>query len=213
MSTQSFDQETFDRLPLVGILRGFSAEVTVECVQAALQGGLHNLEVTMNTQGAAQQIALVRELAGDRANVGAGTVCDLKTLDKALDAGANFIVTPVVAEEVIKQCVEDGVPVFPGALTPTEIQRCWQLGARFIKLFPADCFGPSYVKMVKAPLDGVKLMPTGGVTLENLAAYRKAGADAFGLGSPLFNAEQVQAQNWKWITAQTERYIAAYRSG
>src|SRR5690606_15956996 len=146
-NTQPFDQETFDRLPLVGILRGFSAEVTVECVQAALKGGLCNLEVTMNTPGAAQQINLVRNLAGKEVNVGAGTVCDLKTLDKALDAGANFIVTPVVAEDVIKKCVEDGVPVFPGALTPTEIQRCWHLGAMFIKLFPADCFGPSYVKM------------------------------------------------------------------
>jgi 2-dehydro-3-deoxyphosphogluconate aldolase/(4S)-4-hydroxy-2-oxoglutarate aldolase len=206
-----FSPETFHCLPLVGILRGFSAEATAACVQAALRGGLCNLEITMNTPGAADQIRAAGLLVGKRANVGAGTVCNLATLEAALDAGASFIVTPVVAEEVIAECVTRGVPVFAGAFTPTEIQRAWSLGATMVKLFPADCFGPSYVKAVKAPLDGVKLMPTGGVTLDNLAEYRRAGADAFGLGSPLFDSKQVAAENWDWIAAQTERFATAYR--
>jgi 2-dehydro-3-deoxyphosphogluconate aldolase/(4S)-4-hydroxy-2-oxoglutarate aldolase len=207
-----FSLETFDRLPLVGILRGLSAEATASSVKAALRGGLCNLEITMNTHGAAEQICLVSEMAGDQANVGAGTVCTLELLEAALAAGASFIVTPVVAEDVIEVCVKRGVPVFPGAFTPTEIHRAWSLGATMVKLFPADCFGPSYVKAVKAPLNEIRIMPTGGVSLDNIAEYRQAGADAFGLGSPLFDSKQVAAENWDWITTQTERYVAAYHA-
>lgn len=208
----SFSLETFAHVPLVGILRGFALETTAKLVEAALRGGLRNVEVTMNTPGAVEQIRLARELAAGRANVGAGTVCALPQLEAALAAGASFIVTPVVAEDVIVACARRGVPVFPGALTPTEIHRAWELGASMVKLFPADCFGPNYLKAVKAPLDGVKLMPTGGVTLENLGLYRQAGADAFGLGSPLFDSRQVAAHNWDWIAAQAERFVAAYHA-
>ena len=177
-----------------------------------LGGGLCNIEITMNTAGAAEQIQLVRNLAGSEVNVGAGTVCTLAALDNALAAGAGFIVTPVVVEEVIRECVKRGVPVFPGALTPTEVHRAWQLGATMVKLFPADCFGPSYIKMIKAPLNEVRIMPTGGISTDNIAEFRRAGAEAFGLGSPLFNSEQVAAGNWDWIQSQTERYIAAYHA-
>ena len=133
-------------------------------------------------------------------------------LDAALEAGASFIVAPIVAPEVIARCVREKVPVFPGAFTPTEIALAWDLGASAVKVFPAGVVGPAYIKAVKAPLSDVKLMPTGGVTVDNLKAWAAAGADAYGVGSPLFDAGRVAAEDWPWIERQCARFRAEYES-
>jgi 2-dehydro-3-deoxyphosphogluconate aldolase/(4S)-4-hydroxy-2-oxoglutarate aldolase len=183
-----------------------------EIVRAALRGGLRNLEITMGSAETPAQIRQARAIVGDEMYVGAGTVLNLELLEKALGAGASFIVTPVVNVPVIEECVRRKVPVFPGAYSATEILKAWDLGAMMVKVFPAETVGPSYIKAIKAPLPQVKLMPTGGVDLKTLAAYRKAGADGFGVGGPLFDRARVEAGDWKWIEAQCRAFVKAYSS-
>ena len=206
-----YSVQLFEQLPIVGILRGLPPEKLRPLVAAALEGGLTNLEITMNTPGAPDQIRTAREVAGDAANIGAGTVTSLALLEAALTAGAGFIVTPTLVPAVIERCVQLKVPVFPGALTPTEIQQAWEMGATMVKVFPADVFGPAYLRSLKAPLPHLKLMPTGGVEVNTLEAYARAGADAFGVGSPLFRAERLAANDWDWVRQQCRAFAAAYR--
>ncbi|HZN58202.1 MAG TPA: bifunctional 4-hydroxy-2-oxoglutarate aldolase/2-dehydro-3-deoxy-phosphogluconate aldolase [Planctomycetota bacterium] len=206
-----FSWQAFNELPVIGILRGFTAEEVDPILTALARGGLKNVEITMNSEGAEDQIRLARRVAGGQMNVGAGTVCGLADLQRALEAGAEFIVAPVVVPEVIQKCREASVPIIPGAFTPTEIHRAWELGADLVKVFPADVLGPAYIQSVKAPLPSVKLLPTGGITVESLAKYRRAGADGFGVGSPLVPRTRVVARDWAWIEAEARRFGEAYR--
>jgi len=209
MST-AFNDTLFRSLPIVGILRFLPRAEVEHLVPAVMAGGLVNLEVTLNSPGAADLIRLTRDLMGDRGNVGAGTVTSMEDLRSALDAGANFIVTPVVLPEIIRACVDAGVPVMPGAMTPTEIFTAWKLGATMVKVFPADPLGPGHLKAVKAPFPQIPLMPTGGITVETLPAFREAGADAFGVGGPLFDPRQVAAGHWDWFRDRAARFRDAY---
>jgi 2-dehydro-3-deoxyphosphogluconate aldolase/(4S)-4-hydroxy-2-oxoglutarate aldolase len=207
-----FNDTLFRSMPIVGILRFFPRDQVEHLVPAVVEGGLVNLEVTLNSPGAADLIRLTRDLLGPRGNVGAGTVTSMQGLDLALEAGASFIVTPVVLPEVIRACVERGVPVMPGAMTPTEIFTAWNLGASLVKVFPADQLGPGHLRAVKAPFPEIRLMPTGGVTVETLPAFRDAGADAFGVGSPLFDPRQVAAGNWDWFRQRASRFCESFGS-
>lgn len=211
MTPAPFHHAHFRELPVVGILRFFPADQVKQLVPAALAGGLRNLEITMNSAGAEDLIRLACDLVGDRGNVGAGTVTTLAELDRALGAGASFVVTPAVVPEVIRACVERSVPVMPGAMTPTEILTAWRLGATLVKVFPADQLGPAHIRAVKAPFPEIPLMPTGGVTVETLPAFQRAGADAFGVGGPLFDAQRATAGDWEWFTRQAARFVAAFR--
>jgi 2-dehydro-3-deoxyphosphogluconate aldolase / (4S)-4-hydroxy-2-oxoglutarate aldolase len=206
-----FSQELFQQLPIVGILRGLPATGLRSIVEAVRDGGLTNLEITMNTPGATDQIQVAREVANHALNIGAGTVTDLRQLEEALSAGASFIVTPTVVAPVIERCVQLKVPVFSGAFSPTEIVRAWELGATMVKVFPAEFLGPAYLRSLKAPFPHLKLMPTGGVDVATLDAYAKAGADAFGVGSPLFRVERIAAQDWEWLRNQSRAFAEAYR--
>jgi 2-dehydro-3-deoxyphosphogluconate aldolase/(4S)-4-hydroxy-2-oxoglutarate aldolase len=206
-----FSTKLFSQLPIVGILRGLPPEKLRPVVEAVREGGLTNLEITMNTPGAAEQIRAAREIAGNALNIGAGTVTNLQSLEDALAAGASFIVTPTLVPAVIARCVQLKAPVFPGAFSPTEIQSAWELGATMVKIFPADALGPGYLRSLKAPLPHLKLMPTGGVDVTTLAAYAQAGADAFGVGSPLFRAERIAADDWEWLRNQCRAFAEAYR--
>jgi 2-dehydro-3-deoxyphosphogluconate aldolase/(4S)-4-hydroxy-2-oxoglutarate aldolase len=206
-----FSSKLFFQLPIVGILRGLPPEKLRPVVEAVRDGGLTNLEITMNTPGATEQIRAAREIAGSALNIGAGTVTNLQSLEDALAAGASFIVTPTLVPAVIERCVRLKVPIFPGAFSPTEIQSAWELGATMVKIFPADALGPGYLRSLKAPLPHLKLMPTGGVDVTTLAAYAQAGADAFGVGSPLFHAERIAADDWEWLRNQCRAFAEAYR--
>jgi 2-dehydro-3-deoxyphosphogluconate aldolase/(4S)-4-hydroxy-2-oxoglutarate aldolase len=211
--TTRFSQDLFEQLPIVGILRGFPENILESVIQSVLAGGLANLEITMNSPAAAAQIRHAIACGGTRLNTGAGTVTNRKLLTDALDAGAGFIVTPTVATEVIRECVALGVPVFPGAFSPSEIMTAWDLGATMVKVFPADQLGPSYLRSLKAPLPGVRLMPTGGVDLTNLREFKLAGADAFGIGSPLFQPDRIAAADWTWLTNRCRAFAEQFRGG
>jgi len=206
----SFSQALFQGLPIVGILRGFTPAQTTEIVRAAIRGGLRNIEITMNTPDAARQIREAATLAEGKLNIGAGTVINLELLDQAMAAGASFIVTPTVEPKVVVECLNRKIPVFPGALSPTEIVRAWDLGAMMVKIFPAESVGPGYIRAVKAPLPHIKLFPTGGVDLKTLPDFVKAGADGFGIGSPLFDRKRVESCDWKWVEAQCRAFAEAY---
>jgi 2-dehydro-3-deoxyphosphogluconate aldolase/(4S)-4-hydroxy-2-oxoglutarate aldolase len=131
-------------------------------------------------------------------------------LQEARAAGAKFIVTPIVSAAVIESCVKDNIPIFPGALAPTEIERAWGLGATMVKVFPADVLGPGYFLRLSENLPQVRLMPTGGVDVASLPAYAAAGAAAFGVGTPLFRPERIASGDWEWLRHQARLFAKAY---
>ena len=207
----SFSVKLFQELPVVGILRGFKTDLLADIVGAAIRGGLRNIEITMNTPDAARQIQDAIALAEGRLNVGAGTVINGQRLDGALAVGASFVVTPNVDPQIIGECVERKVPVFPGALSPTEVVSAWELGATIVKIFPAETLGPGYIRALKASLPHIKLMPTGGVDLKTLPAFLEAGADGFGVGSPLFDRDRIESRDWSWLESQCRAFAETYR--
>lgn len=207
----AFSWALFQELPIVGILRGFRLEQVTELVRAARRGGLRNLEITMNTPDAGQQLREAVSVAEGQLNIGAGTVINLDLLEQALGAGASFVVTPTVEPRIITKCANQKIPVFPGAFSPTEIVRAWELGAAMVKVFPAETVGPGYVRALKAPLPHIKLLPTGGVDLKTLPDFVKAGADGFGIGSPLFARQRIESGDWTWVEAQCRAFAETYR--
>ena len=205
-----FDEARFRALPVVGILRGFSESQIAGALEAAVRGGLTTAEVTVDTPGAFDRIRESARRFGHVLNVGAGTVTSVDLLHRALDAGAMFVVTPTLVPGVVERCVARGVPVFPGALSPTEIVRAWELGARLVKVFPAEDKGAGFLRSLKDALPEVGLMPTGGVTVETLANLAQAGADGFGVGGPLFRKERMDAEDWGWVEAQCRSFREAW---
>ena len=207
----SFSSAWFQQLPIVGILRGFTLGQVTEIVRAALRGGLRNLEITMNTPEAVRQLREAVIVAEGRLNIGAGTVINLDLLEQALAAGASFVVTPTIEPKVVTACVQRQIPVFPGALSPTEIVRAWELGAAMVKIFPAETVGPGYIRALKAPLPHIKLLPTGGVDLKTLPDFVKASADGFGIGGPLFDRQRIESGDWEWVEARCRAFAETYR--
>lgn len=201
MSEHTFSWELFNKAPLVGIIRNVSPEDVKRILPIYREAGLTTVEITMNTPGATDMIRYALENEHYGLNIGAGTVCTKDDLDAALEAGAQFIVTPVLSKKVIKSCVKKGIPVFPGAYTPTEIFNAWSLGASMVKIYPATALGPGYIKDLKAPMNELKLLPTGGVSLENMEAFLKAGANGLGIGGQLFDKKLIQDKNWDGLKA------------
>ena len=207
---KSFDWDRFNSVPIIGILRGFDPALLPGITGACIAGGLTSIEVTMNSPGAAGQIREVAKLSVGQLNIGAGTVLNLDLLEEALAAGASFIVTPGLHIDVIKACVARGVPVFPGVLSPTEISRALDLGATWVKVFPGDRLGTSYIAAIKTSFANLKLLPTGGANLETLPELIRAGADGFGIGRPLFDPERLQAREWPWLEDRCRAFVQCY---
>lgn len=199
-----------EQLPVIGILRGFETRWLEPILDAVMRGGLKCIEITMNSPEAEKQIRLARNLGEGRIAVGAGTVTDVTTLDRALAAGASFIVTPTFGPEVIRACVRREVPVFPGAFSPTEIQAAWEMGAAMVKVFPAEVLGAEYIQALRGPLPKIKLMPTGGVDLDTLPRLLMAGAAGFGVGSPLFQRRQIETGDWNGLEQRARGFVAAF---
>jgi 2-dehydro-3-deoxyphosphogluconate aldolase/(4S)-4-hydroxy-2-oxoglutarate aldolase len=203
--------EKIRKLPIIGILRGIKEGHLEHLVGSAVESGLKCIEITMNTGDADKLIRKTIEMAGDNLVVGAGTVCNMNELKKALDAGATFIVMPMVEEEIIRCCVKESVPVFPGALTPTEIFRAWDRGATMVKVFPASLVGPRYFREIKAPFGNIELMATGGVSSDNIREYFACGASAAAFGASIFRKEWIEKNNYKAIQKGIEAMIRGYK--
>ncbi|MHC4877084.1 MAG: bifunctional 4-hydroxy-2-oxoglutarate aldolase/2-dehydro-3-deoxy-phosphogluconate aldolase [Planctomycetota bacterium] len=200
-------QKTLDT-GIVSIIRAKSGEQIVEVAKALYDGGIDVIEVTFTVPGVLDIISAVKKELGDRILLGAGTVLDTESARAAILAGAEFIVTPTVKPEVIQLCNRYSKAVMPGALTPTEILTAWEAGADFVKVFPADVGGPGYLKAVHGPLPQVRLLPTGGVDLNTLPAFVKAGASAVGLGSALVEKSAVESGDMDRIRTLAEQYVA-----
>jgi len=193
------DLNKFKAKPLLGILRGAETSHIEPLIETSIVNGLETLEIAMNTPGAAEQIKKAVETADGKLMIGAGTVTNMQRLHEALNAGATFIVMPVIIKEIIEYCVQNKIPVFPGALTPNEVYQAWQLKASMVKVFPAKFFGPEYFKALKAPLNEVKLLACGGVRPENMESYFKSGADAVAFGANVFKKEWLDKKDFKSI--------------
>ncbi len=193
---------------VIALIRADSSASLLDCARALSAGGLNCIELTMTTPGAIELCALVsKELP--QVLLGLGTVLDADTCRRGIAAGAKFIVTPAVRPEVIKACREAGVPILSGALTPTEAYTAHELGADVIKVFPAEFFGPAYIKSLKAPFPKIEFMPTGGVTPETVGEFLKAGSFATAAGSALVAAAALKSGDWPAITARAKQFVAA----
>lgn len=206
MSQNSFSQELFKKAPIVGILRNIALEDLKQILPIYRQAGLTTVEITMNTPGAEDMIRYALEHESNGLNIGAGTVCTKEDLENALDAGAQFIVTPIISKKIIKHCAKKQIPVFPGGFTPTELHTAWNYGATMVKIYPATSLGPEYIKDLKAPLNKLKVLPTGGISLENMDLFLKAGADGLGIGSQLFDKKLIQEKDWAGLKAHMEKF-------
>ncbi|GIZ08877.1 bifunctional 4-hydroxy-2-oxoglutarate aldolase/2-dehydro-3-deoxy-phosphogluconate aldolase [Flavobacterium sp. UMI-01] len=193
--TTNYKAELFEKMPVVGILRNISLEVIQEILPYYKKAGFTTLEITMNSANAATIIQTLSNEHTDM-NIGAGTVCTLDDLKEALAAGASFIVTPIMDVEVMRYCKENNVPIFPGAFTPLEIYTANKLGATAVKIFPATQLGAGYVKDVLAPLNTIKLLPTGGVDVNNIQSFFQAGAVGVGMGGSLFDKKWIDSKDY-----------------
>ena len=193
---------------LVAIIRANSGEQLVSVARALYDGGIDVIEVTFTVPNAVEGLAAVRKELGKKILLGAGTVLDPETARTAILAGAEFLVSPVVNVEVIKLATRYDKLIMPGAYTPTEILTAWEAGADVIKVFPAEIGGPPYLKAIKGPLPQVRLMPTGGVNLQTLESFIKAGACAVGLGSSLVEKDAVEKGDMARIRDLAGQYVA-----
>jgi 2-dehydro-3-deoxyphosphogluconate aldolase/(4S)-4-hydroxy-2-oxoglutarate aldolase len=196
MESDLFSWKRFSELPVVGIVRNITMEDLTSLLPLYQEAGLSTLEITMNTQRAEQMIQYAAERYGSQLNIGAGTVCNLQDLEKALQAGARFIVTPITDEQVIRRCRQKAVPVFAGAFTPAEIYKAWELGADMVKIFPATSLGIQYIKDLKGPFNHIRLMPTGGVNIGNCVDFLNAGVEGLGIGGQLFDRARIRSKDW-----------------
>jgi 2-dehydro-3-deoxyphosphogluconate aldolase/(4S)-4-hydroxy-2-oxoglutarate aldolase len=206
-------RETLGRIAATGIIpvvRAPSAEDALAAVEALLAGGLDIVELTMTVPSALKVIEKVVERHGDAVVVGAGTVLDAETARACMLAGAAFIVSPSTDVPTIQACRTYGVPVVPGALTPTEIVSAWRAGADLVKVFPCSAVGgASYIKALRAPLPQIELVPTGGVTVATVGDFIKAGACAVGAGADLVDIARLRRGDHAGVTENARRYVAA----
>ena len=195
------------KTPVLVILRGIQESHLPGLMQSLINASIDTVEITMNTPNAEVLIQRLSELSNNRLSVGAGTVLTPAQLDKALYAGSEFIVTPVVNTEVIAKCVDRGVPIFPGAFTPTEVWQAWNAGATMVKVFPAGAFGPKYLKELKGPLNDIKLMAVSGVKPQNAKEFFLNGASAVAVGGSIFSIERLKNEDYPAIENELKELI------
>lgn len=202
-------QQLFDS-GVVAVLRGIPSDRMVDVATAIYEGGVTALEITADTKRCAEQISAVdAALVDTDAVVGAGTVLDATTASRVIDAGAEFVLAPNLDESVIEVCNRAGVVSAPGVMTPTEAVDALGAGADVLKLFPASTVGPGHVSALQGPLGDVPVMPTGGISTENVAAYFAAGADAVGAGSALVDYDAVERGDMDSVRAQAAAFVDA----
>jgi len=206
------DVAKFKRLPVLGIVRGIEPDLVAPLMETAQAAGLETIEITMNTRAAAELIRKAKEVAGKRLAVGAGTVLSMEALQAALNAGATFIVMPVLVPEVAAYCLKQEIPFFPGALTPQEIWNAWKSGATMVKVFPAGFFGPAYFKEIKGPFNDIELLACAGVTPLNMHEYFANGASAVSFGASVFKREWLAKRDFLSIRSAIEAFILKARA-
>jgi 2-dehydro-3-deoxyphosphogluconate aldolase/(4S)-4-hydroxy-2-oxoglutarate aldolase len=196
---------------VVAIIRAADSGQLIEVVSALREGGVTCIEVTMTTPNALEVIRQARAACADAAAIGVGTVLDADTARAAILAGAQFVVAPILDLATIETCKRYSVPVMPGAMTPTEIVRAWQAGADFVKVFPTSTLGPTFIKDLRGPLPQIRIVPTGGVTLETVAEFIKAGSAAVGVGGALVSSQALKNRDFAAIRRTAADFLERVR--
>lgn len=192
---------------VIAVIRADSSEQLVDVCRALGAGGVTACEITMTTPGALEAISAARRELGEEAVIGAGSVLDAATARAAILAGARFIFAPTLDVEVIEMAHRYDCAAVPGALTPTEILTAWSAGADLVKVFPANHFGPQYIRDIHGPLPQVKLTPTGGVNLDTAADWIRAGCVALGVGSALVKKDYLKSGDWDALSELARKYV------
>jgi len=201
-----------EEIGVIPVVRAASAEQAVAVAEAIGEGGIPVLEITMTVPGAVTVIAELSKRFGDQVLVGAGTVLDPETAGKCIDAGAQFVVSPALNLQTIGLCNREGIVIFPGSLTPTEVVTAWEAGADAVKVFPCSAVGgPKYLRALKAPLPQIRLVPTGGVSLTTAKDFIAAGAWALGVGADLVNTEAIRSGDRDSVINAARGYVEAVR--
>jgi len=206
--------DTIERLlnpGIIAIIRADHSDQLSQACEALVEGGIHAIEVTMTTPDALAVIAQVTEFMGNHICMGVGSVLDETTARNAMLAGAEYVVTPVMRPDVIACCRRYAIPIACGAFTPTEALAAHEAGADFVKIFPADSVGPSYIKAVKAPMPQLRIIPTGGVAVDNVHEFFAAGSTAVAAGSSLVSKDILEKEDWRELTKRAKAFVAAVR--
>ena len=202
--------QRIEQAGVIAVVRLPNALVGRAVADALMAGGVSAIEITMTVPNAIDLIAeLTSALPG--AVIGAGTVTDAQTARAVIDAGARYVVSPVFRPAVVEACLERDVPALPGCFSPTEIVTAWEMGVDAVKLFPATALGPSFIKDLRGPFPAIKIVPTGGVSIDNAADWIRAGAMAIGAGSALVDPKAVQAGRFEIITNNARAFANAVR--
>jgi 2-dehydro-3-deoxyphosphogluconate aldolase/(4S)-4-hydroxy-2-oxoglutarate aldolase len=196
---------------VVAILRGVEPARLLPLGEALLAAGVGAIEVTLNSQGALEGIAALRQHLGDRIPVGAGTVLTGELAEQAIAAGAQFVLTPQVAEDTLAVCVRREIPAVIGAMTPTEAYKAYVGGAAMVKIFPASSVGPTYFRELRGPFPQIPCMAVGGVSAANAGEFIKAGALAVGAGSQLVDFGAVSRGDWEAVRTKAAALVEAVR--
>ncbi|MCL4788882.1 MAG: bifunctional 4-hydroxy-2-oxoglutarate aldolase/2-dehydro-3-deoxy-phosphogluconate aldolase [Verrucomicrobia bacterium] len=194
---------------IIAVVRARKASQAMPIAEALLAGGVMAVEITMTTPDALGAIREVSDKLGERALIGVGTVLDATTCRAALACGAQFVVSPICRPELAHIARAAHKPVMLGAYTPTEAQFAHEVGADFVKIFPADALGPNYIKALRAPLPHLRIVPTGGVDLNTIGEFLKAGCPAVGAGSSLITKEILEKEDWAQLTERARAFVQA----
>ncbi len=197
---------------IVAIIRSDSPDQLTDVAEALYEGGINVIEVTFTVPNVLDILSAVRKRLGDKILLGAGTVLDAESARAAILAGAEFVVSPILNLSVIQLAHRYDCLVMPGAYTPTEIVQAWEAGADIVKVFPASVGGPSYIKALRGPLPQIRLLPTGGVNLETLPDFLKAGACAVGLGGSLVEQQALRSGDLDRIRTLAQKYVELLRT-
>lgn len=194
---------------VIAIIRADDADGLVRAAHTLYRGGIKAVEISLTTPGTCPAIKTIRQDLPEGCLIGVGTVLDTATLDRSVEAGAQFAVSPVFKAEVVQSCNRRALPMVCGAYTPTEAWCAYESGADFIKIFPANDLGPSYIRALLAPMPQLPLVPTGGVTVENCAQYFAAGCVAVAVGTSVVSNELIRERDWQGIHERAEAYVQA----
>ncbi len=198
--------QALKKMPVIGILRGYSRDQVFRVLEVYQECGFLLAEITWNTPNAASIIEAAKA-EFKSLQIGAGTVCTTDDYAAAKAAGSAFIVTPILDEAVVRTCVKDHIPVFPGAFSPTEIYRAWNLEATMVKIFPSGTLSHGYIKELQGPFPQIPLVPTGGINIENVGHFLRAGAKGLGMGGGLFLSKLIETGDWAGLK---DHFLAFY---
>lgn len=207
-----FDLSRFKEASILGIIRGASPGSVQGILDACISGGLKFVELTLNSERALPLIELASKEFSGGLCIGAGTVLSLSDTIQAVNAGARFIVSPTLNVDVASYCGEKGLAYFPGALTPTEIEKSWNAGATMVKVFPASQMGPDYFKTVRGPFDKLLLMAVGGIKVSDAAKYLQAGASAVAIGGSVFTPSRIKNKEFESIKSEISKFVSAIKT-